>query len=252
MKKLGYIGKSFATGTVGIIASIVAACGGGGVTGVIASNTVPTENVLFAMAYQPTTSSDSTLKWKTAQGGNVYVGTGGDSGGNWSYGDWGTWLQADIDAKGWVGVQFKHLNALNSNDYMYYKVTGPQEGSVDISATDSLIISMTNEKYGSQANTPMEVNIFVKGGVYDANSYSYANTCKITQTLRNTTLASTYVIPLANMSCPSGTLSDLKAGVKAVEIQVLPGGGNAGTDGSTTDNYTLIGLGSVAFGLNRF
>ncbi|MEY2659667.1 MAG: hypothetical protein RLZZ123_839 [Pseudomonadota bacterium] len=249
-----YVAKSFGMGFLGILGTLVA-CGGGGVTSTVAQSAAPSEQILFAMGFQPTTvSGDSTVKWKSTQGGKVYVNSGGNGtggAGNWAYGGWGTWNQTDIDTKGWVGVQFNHPTALNSADYIYYKVTAPKEGSVDISATDSLIISLGNEKIGSEANTPTEVTIFVEGGTLDTNTWTYANTCKTTQSLRSTTLQSTYVIALSSLTCTSGTLAALKSGVKAVEVKVLAGGGNATGDASTTANYVLIQLGAIAFGKNN-
>jgi hypothetical protein len=250
--RMGYIGKSFTLGILGIVGTLVA-CGGGGVTSTIASTTAtPSEHVLFTMGFQPTTDAGvPELKWKTAQGGKVYVGTNtASNANNWTYGGWGTWNQTDIDVKGWVGVQFHHPSALNSNDYMYYRITGRSSGSVDVSATDSLLITMGNEKIGSQANTPTEVTVVVEGGTY--TSSNYANSCKATQTLRATTLATNYLIPLSSFTCTSGTMASLKSGVAQVVIKVLPGGGNATADASTADNYTLIQLGSVAFSKNSF
>lgn len=249
MKKLGYIGKSFTLGCVGILGTIIAACGGGGVTGVVAATATPSENVLFAMAYQPHPNSADDLKWKTAQGGDVYAG----SGGTWSYGDWGTWTQADIDAKGWVGVQFKHEAALADGSYLYYKVQAPQNASVDVSATDTLLIKMGNEKFGSQANTPMQVTVGLKGGTYDTNTYSYQYSCTAKQTLRETTLVSTYAIALSGLTCGNdGDFDNLKTDVKAVTLEVLPGDGNATTDAATADTYTLIQLDSIAFSKSYF
>ena len=243
-----YIVKSFSMGFLGILGTLVA-CGGGGVTSSGAQSAAPAEQILFAMGYQPlSVQGDDTIKWKTAQGGKVSAG----SGGSWSYGDWGVWTQTDIDTKGWVGVQYKHTAANTASSYIYYKVTGPKEGSIDVSATDSLIISMGNEKIGSEANTPTEVTVFVEGGAYDTTNYTYANSCKAKQALRSTTLSSTYVIALSSLTCDSGTLVALKTGVKAVVIKVLPGSGNATTDTSTTNNYTLIELGAIGFGKNNF
>jgi hypothetical protein len=248
----GYIGKSFAMGFLGILGTLVA-CGGGGMTSSVAQQATPAEQILFAMAYQPVTvAGDATAKWKTAQGGKVYV----DANNGWTYGGWGTWTQGDLDTKGWAAVQFNHTAALTSSAYIYYKITAPNEGSVDVSATDSLIISMGNEKIGAGdgANTPKQVTIFVEGGALDTSNWTYANTCKITQTLRDTTLLSTYVIALSspNWNCTSGTMAALKSGVKAVEVKVLPGGDNATKDTSTSNNYTLIELGAIAFGKNNF
>lgn len=251
--RMGYIGKSFTLGILGIVGTLVA-CGGGGVTSTIASTTAtPSEHVLFTMGFQPTSDSAvPELKWKTAQGGKVYVGTGNSAGGagNWTYGGWGTWNQSDIDVKGWVGVQFNHPTALNATDYMYYRITGRSSGSVDVSATDSLLITMGNEKIGSQANTPTEVTVVVEGGTVTGSNY--ANSCKATQTLRGTTLAANYVMPLSGFTCTSGTMANLKSAVAQVVIKVLPGGANATGDASTADNYTLIQLGSVAFSKNSF
>jgi hypothetical protein len=254
--RMGYIGKSFTLGILGIVGTLVA-CGGGGVTSTVASTAAPAEHVLFAMGLTalPYNSSDPDLKYSTKQGGKVYIG----SGGGWSYGGFGIFEQSTnnwgagsgaIDFYGGGGVLFKHTAALGADSYIYYKVTPRVTGSVDISGTDNLLISLGNDKIGSAANTHKEVTIFLEGGTL--SGYNYSNSCKARLTLRdgdNNTNITTYTVSLASFtSCDSGSLPAVKSALSQVVVKVLPGNGNATNDSASgASTETLILLGSIAF-----
>ena len=251
----GYIGKSFTMGFLGILGTLVA-CGGGGITGVAASS-APPDHVLFAMGLTalPYNAGDPDLKYSTKQGGKVWIG----SGGGWSYGNFGIFEQTNnnwgggsgaIDFFGGGGVLFKHAAALTADSYIYYKVTPRASAAVDVSGTDSLLISLGNDKIGSAANTHKEVTIVIEGGTPVA--YSYSNSCKARITLRsadNNTNITTYTVPLSSFStCDAGNLTSLKTAVNQVVVKILPGDGNATVDAATgSSTETLLKLGSVAF-----
>lgn len=253
-QRMGYIGKSFTMGALGILGTLVA-CGGGGVTSTIASTTAPSEHVLFAMGFSPVAydSNNPTLKWTTAQGGKVYAGESGA----WTYGNFGMWAQSvpdynngigAIDVHGAIGLNYLHSTAVTSSSFFYYNFIPRTSGAVDISATDKLIISMGNDKQGSNANTHQEITIFLEGGTLTGNDYS--NSCKTTQLLRSHANVSTYSIALSGFTCDRGTLANLKPALNQVVLKVLPGGQNATSDASTAANETLLKVSGIAFSKN--
>ncbi|WP_194944618.1 hypothetical protein [Limnohabitans sp. 2KL-3] len=256
--RMGYIGKSFSMGVLGIVGTLVA-CGGGGITSTVANVVAPSEHVLFAMGYSvlPFDANDPDLKYSTKQGGKVHIG----SGGGWSYGGFGIFQQTDnrfdigqgaIDFFGGGGVLFKHLAALTNDSYIYYKVTPRTTGSVDISATDNLLISLGNDKIGSAANTHKEVTVFLEGGT--ASGFNYSNSCKSRISLRdkdNNNNITTYAVSLASFTCDSGSLTNLKSSLNQVVVKVLPGDNNLPSDAASGDSTeTLITLGPIAFSKN--
>jgi hypothetical protein len=255
--RMGYIGKSFTMGVLGIVGTLVA-CGGGGITSTVASVATPAEHVLFAMGLNalPYNNADPDLKYSTKQGGKVYIGSGGE----WTYGGFGIFAQTNndfangsgaVDFFGGGGVLFKHSQALSSSSYIYYKVTPRSAGSVDISATDNLLISLGNDKIGSSADTHKELTVFLEGGTL--SGYSYSNSCKATLTLRSdTSNIVTYSVPLSSFSsCDAGTLAAVKTNLNQVVVKVLPGGGNGASDAATgASTETLIKLGAISFSKN--
>ena len=244
MKKMGYIGKSFAFGAVGILGSIIAACGGGGVTDVVAQSATPAEYITFAMGYAPTADQSTDLKWQTLQGGEVYMGSAG-----YAYGGYGIFDQAAIDYHQSVGIQFHHDAALATTDYIYTKVQAPANGSVDASATTKMLIQMGNDKIGTQANTATTFTVSIEGGAYDATTYSYANSCKTNVALNTTTnlnMLKIYQLTLADMQCDSGTVDGAKADLQAVTVKVLASE-NAASAATNADNYVLPKVATIAF-----
>jgi hypothetical protein len=244
MKKIGYIGKSFAMGSVGILASVIAACGGGGVTDVVASSATPSAFVAFAMGYEPHPSTQGDLKWQTLQGGDVYMGSAG-----YAYGNFGIWDAAAISYHQSVGIQFFHSAPLATTDYIYTKIQAPEDGSVDASATSTMLIQMGNDKIGGEANTATVFTVSIEGGDYDTTTYSYANSCKTNVTLDQTpnpNMLHTYSLLLASLTCDSGTVDAAKSDLRAVTVKVLASE-NATSAATTTANYVLPKVATVVF-----
>lgn len=254
--RMGYIGKSFTMGLLGIVGTLVA-CGGGGVTSSIASVSAPSDSVVFAMGFTRRTTQEPDLEYLTAQGGKVYIGTKAE--GNWTFGGYGIFENArtactwdgcgGIDQFGGIGINFKHDQSLNSEDYIYYRVTARSGGvTVDISATDNMLLSIGNDKNGT--NTHKELTVVLEGGTQ--TGYNWSNSCKTTLQLGPYQSISTYKIPLATgWTCDRGSMSTLKSAVSQAVIKVLPGGNNATNDaarGAATE--TFIKLGAVAFSKN--
>jgi hypothetical protein len=254
--KLGYIGKSFALGAVGVVGTIIAACGGGGVTATAQSSSgTVSPYVSFATSYtwSPGSGDD---KWQTLEGGTASMG----SGGNFTYGGYAIDTDDKIKYHQSVGLQFNHPTALSASDYIYLQVKAPANGSVAITQSQNLVIQMGNGvDLSAQANTARVFSVFVEGGAYNSGNYTYANSCSFDQTLPDSSFVSTatgnpvglatYKISLASLTCSSGTLTDLKAGVKAITVKVLGNKDSAGRQASTTNNFLLPKVGFISFSL---
>jgi hypothetical protein len=242
-QRMGYIGKSFTMGALGILGTLVA-CGGGGVTSTVAQS-VASPYVLMASSYTPHASPSGDLKWSTAQGGDVYMG----SGGNFVYGDYGIFTQTDIDYHQSVGIQFKHTAALGSTDYIYTKIQTPQNISLDVSQSGNLMIQMGNGvDRAVQTNSPTIFTVELDGGAYNSTTYSYANSCTANVTLNTTATANNlrvYTVPLSSFGLCTGTLAALKSDLKAVVVKVLAS--NDAQASSTANNFVLPKVGLVAF-----
>ena len=242
-QRMGYIGKSFSIGALGIIGTLIA-CGGSGVTSTIAQS-VASPYVLVASSYTPHASASGDLKWSTAQGGDVYMG----SGGNFVYGDYGIFNQTDIDYHQSVGIQFKHTAALASTDYIYTKIQTPQNAGLDVSQSGNLMIQMGNGvDLAVQTNSPTVFTLEIAGGAYNSTSYTYANSCTVNVPLNTTATANNlrvYTVALSSFGSCTGTLAALKSDLKAVVVKVL--GANDTRATSTTNNFVLPKVGFVAF-----
>jgi hypothetical protein len=238
--RLGYIGKSFAFGALGIIATLVA-CGGGGVTNVVAQATA-SPYVLVASSYTPHAAAANDLKWSTAEGGDVFMG----SSSGYPYAGYGIFAQNDIDYHQSVGIQFNHPTALAAGDYIYTKIQTPQNAGLNVSQSGKLMIQMGNEV--SQANTATVFTVEIAGGAYNSGTYAYANSCTANVTLGASNTANklrVYSVPLSSFGSCTGTLAALKADLKAVIVKVLPA--NDANAASTTNNLVLPKVGFVAF-----
>jgi hypothetical protein len=242
-QRMGYIGKSFTMGALGIIGTLVA-CGGSGITSTVAQSAA-SPYVLMASNYVPHSAPSGDLKWSTAQGGDVYMG----SGGNFAYGGYGIFTQTDIDYHQSVGIQFNHTAALASTDYVYMKIQTPQNVGLDVSQSGNLIIQMGNGvDLSVQTNSQTVFTLEISGGAYNSGSYTYANTCSANVTLNTTSTANNlrvYTVPLSSFGACTGTLAALKSDLKAVAVKVLAS--NDTRASSTTNNYVLPKVGLVAF-----
>jgi hypothetical protein len=243
--RMGYIGKSFSLGILGIVGTLVA-CGGGGITSTVAQ-AVASPYVLLASTYTPHASASGDLKWSTAEGGDVFMG----SGGNYAYGGYGIFGQNDIDYHQSIGIQFNHTAALAPTDFIYTKIQTPLNQGMDISQSAKLKIQMGNGvDIGANSNTATVFTVEISGGAYNAQSYSYANTCSMNVTLNTTGTANNlrvYSLPLTSFGSCTGTLAALKADLKAVTVKVLAV--NDTNAASTANNLVLPKVGLVAFSL---
>lgn len=245
--RMGYIGKSFTMGVLGIIGTLVA-CGGGGVTSSVASEpTPPSPYILFASSFLGKAGATGNPWVVSGEGGDVYSF---ESSG-FTY-NWGLQNDAARIERQAVGNQYAHSAAITSADYFGFSFKAPANGTVNASESGTLVISMGNGAAATNANSHNTFVIDVQGGRQDPNTYAWTNQCSVDQVLDNTTNNAyglkTYRIALSGLTCSAGTLAALKADIKQVSVKVV-GGKEPTKDSSTTNNSTLMQVSYIGFAL---
>lgn len=254
MKKMGYIGKSFALGSLGILGSIIAACGGGGVTDVVAADAKPSPYVLFASQYEMTGGTSEPFA-RSLEGGNVFSFFDGGFFYTWGLGENADYLKQ----RQAYGVQGTQNAKVDSSNYFGLAVSAPENMAINISESGTLIVQMGNgASTDAFANSHMVFTIALSGGNQDGTTYAWDYSCEYDQQLdadsrpgSSQTAATnpyglrTYKIPLANFTCNSGSLSDVQANLKEVAIKVI--GGKDSVASNETSNNTLLQIGTIAF-----
>lgn len=244
--RMGYIGKSFTLGALGIVGTLVA-CGGGGVTSSVASVTTPSPYILFATSFLGKAGAAADPWMVSGEGGDVYTFSGGGFSRNWG-------LDSDalrIERQA-VGQQFAHAAAITSSGYFGYSFKAPANGTVNASQSGTLVISMGNGAAATNANSHNVFAIDIQGGTQDSTTYAWTNQCSVDQVLDNTTNNTyglkTYRIALSSLTCSSGTLLALKSDIKQVSVKVV-GGKEPTKDSSTSNNSTLMQVSYIGFAL---
>lgn len=254
----GYIGKSFTLGFVGIVGTLVA-CGGGGITSTVAQSSAPASPyILFASQYQLIAGATSEPYAKTQEMGNIY----GFSGGGFTY-QWGLGTDANImKERQAYGVQFGHSAAITNTSYFGLAVSAPENGSVNATNSNYLVIQMGNgSSTDAFPNTHMKFTVAISGGGSQAVDYSWPAVCEYDKTLDATSRIGTgkdasanpfglrtYRIALSDFTCSSGNLSNLKADVREIAVKIV--GGKDSTASATANNSALLQIGYLAFSKN--
>ena len=118
-----------------------------------------------------------------------------------------------IKARQSMGKQWYHELALSDNDTIYITAKGPENGGLNVSKSDQIVVQMGNFKSinydyspSDQTNTHNIFTLSVRGGVQDSSDYSWSNDCRIDVTLDATshTGLNTYYLPFDNMTCILG------------------------------------------------
>jgi len=262
-QRMGYIGKSFTMGALGILGTLVA-CGGGGVTNTVAAS-VASPYVLFASGYKELSTASNDLKAQTFQGGYVYAGSGGgfiylDSAqGGYSN---GTWTNNDMMARQAFGISWKQNTATPTDaSFAYQAIKAPKNLTVDASQSTKLVIQMGNGTTNQwDSNAKKVFRIQLDGGTQNTSDWSYPQSCKYDKTLDPAAISDsglpgsnnyglrTYEIDLSSFTCTQGDLTTLKKDIKQVTVKLV-GGIDAATD-STSGAYTMMQTGLIAFSTN--
>lgn len=253
--KLGYIGKSFAFGALGVLGTIIAACGGGGTTASATSTASP--YVLFSSMYGLISGATSEPYAITAEGGNVYSFFNGNFGYQWGLGENANYIK-QRQAYGVQGGTSSAASTSSSNFGLAIRSPANSTSGIDISQSSSMVIQMGNgTATDAYANSPMVFTVLLNAGTQNSD-YSWPTTCSYDQTLTTGSRPGTgqagwgtpyglqsYTIPLSSFTCSSGTLSAAQSGLKEVVVKIV--GGKDATASAIASNSALLQVGHIAF-----
>jgi hypothetical protein len=243
--RMGYIGKSFSLGILGIVGTLVA-CGGGGITSTVA-NTPVSPYILFGSSFLGKAGASGEPWMVSGEGGDVFTFAGG--GFTRNYGLDSDALRTERQA---VGQQFEHTIAITDAAYFGYSFKAPANGTVNASQSGTLVISMGNGAAGGNVNSHNTFVIDIQGGTQDATTYAWTNQCSVDQVLDNSTNNAyglkTYRIAMSSLTCSTGTLAALKADIKQVSVKVV-GGKEPSKDSTTSSNSTMMQVSYIGFTL---
>ena len=236
-----------ATGTSDTYVTVLDTDNGGG------EEEEPSSQVLFASQYELKDGATGEPWANSNEGGDVYGFSGGDFKWAWS---------PDANAmseKQSYGLQFYHEVSITDSSFFGLTVKAPGNGYVDITASDTLVIQMGQEKtLADFPNAHAVFTIDLNGGEQNPNDFSWSDSCSYDQELVEGSQPGgeelwdtpfgllTYRIPLADFDCGEGELDDLKVDLEEVAIKVV-GGKDEGASASSTDNHTFLHFGYIAF-----
>jgi hypothetical protein len=235
--RMGYIGKSFSLGILGIVGTLVA-CGGGGITSTVA-NTPPSPFVLFASNYIVENGNSPIAK--SLEGGNVDEFYGGNFNKGWDG------LKGFIPQKQAIAIQQNtSVAATDANSYAGIVIKAPNNSSLNISSSTYLTIQLGNSSptggLYAVANSHEKFEIELKKDTLACKTSQQmaARTPEGKESLR------TYKIDLSTFQCSGGTMDELKLSIK--EVVVLTKGGLDTTASAVANTVTEINVGLIAFG----
>ena len=223
------------------------------------------DHIIFASQYELKDGATGEPYTNSLEYGDVY----GFSGGSFVWA--GSPTADQMRERQAYGLQFYHTEAIDENSYFGLTVKAPNNGALDISETDTLVIQMGNGVSEDAAAFPNSHTIFtidLNGGEQDTSDFSWTYSCSYDQELLegsqpgdkfdppeawdNGWGIQTYRIPLADFDCGDGDLESLQLDLEEVAIKVV--GGKDATASSTTTNgngdpgnHTLLHFGYIAF-----
>jgi len=236
--RMGYIGKSFSLGILGIVGTLVA-CGGGGITSTVA-NTPPSPFVLFASNYVLEANSNSPIA-KSLEGGNVDEFYGGNFNKGWDG------LKGFIPQKQSIAIQQNtSVAATDSSSYAGIVVKAPNNSSLNISSSTYLTIQL-----GNSSPTQGQYPVSNSHEIFEIELKKDSISCRTSQQMAPRTpdgkeSLRTYKINLSTFQCAGGTMDELKLSIK--EVVVLTKGGLDANASSVANTVTEINVGLIAFG----
>lgn len=268
-QRMGYIGKSFTMGALGILGTLVA-CGGGGVTNTVAAS-VASPYVLFASEFVMKSDGANDTWAKSQEGGDVTSFAGDGLSWAWDLGrsdsniggnpDWLKQQQA-------YGIVFaKAANADPTLGYAGLSIKAPENGSVDVSLSGSMVIQTGNgNSVGADSAAFMGYTIELAAGTQGgAPNFAWPKKCTYQLALTpgsrpqgpNGTGAinltnphglQTYRIALntTNFTCTGGTLSEVKADLKNISVLVAAANNN-GVMSDSAAREVFIKIGQISF-----
>ena len=267
--RMGYIGKSFTTGVLGIVGTLVA-CGGGGVTSTVAQSVARSPYLVFASEFVMKSPGANDTWAKSQEGGDVTSFAGNGLAWRWDLGrsdvggnpDWLKQQQA-------YGVLFgKGAGVDASSGYAGLSIKAPENGSVNVTESGTMVIQTGNgTPAGADAAAFMGYTIELAAGTQGGASEGYAWPKKCTYQLALTPGSrpngptdagaipktnpyglQTYRIALntTNFTCTGGTLADVKSDLRNISVLVAAAN-NSGAVGTSGDKEVFMKIGQISF-----
>ena len=267
--RMGYIGKSFSLGILGIVGTLVA-CGGGGITSTIAQQVVANSPyLLYASEFVMKTDGENDTWAESQEGGDVTSFAGQGLSWRWDLGRSDVGGNPDfLKQQQAYGVLFgKNANVAAANGYAGLSVKAPENGTVNVTESGNLVIQTGNgNPSGNDENAFMNYTIELAAG-NQGGAPDYAWPVKCTHVLALTPGSrpngpegtgaiakthpfglQTYKIALneTNFTCTGGTLANVKADLRNISF-IVTGSNNATAVNSLDDKEVFIKIGHISF-----
>jgi hypothetical protein len=217
--------------------------------GAVGSNK-PSPYVLFASQYEskPQASGDPMIRSKEAGDVTKFV-----EGTRFSHTGYGVDNETDGFNKFQAyGQQFNHNQAVDSNDSFGWRINGPGNGSVNLTATDQIVLQVGNAQQSEGSFAALNSHMVF---TIELNNNS-GNTCSYDLQIENSTRPGpagksqtglrSYYIELSQFDGSNCDLNELKKEVHQVVIKVI-GGKSNGASSSTSGNETFPIFGFIGF-----
>lgn len=268
---MGYIGKSFSMGVLGILGTLVA-CGGGGITSTVAQQQASVSPyLLYASGYAMKSVGANDSFASSHEGGDVTTFAGNNISWAWDLGrsdvggnpDWLKQQQA-------YGVLFSKAAADTApTGYAGLSIKAPENGAVNVSESGTLVLQTGNgNDAGTDANAFMTYTVEMMAGVQGGASEGYAYPKKCTYNLAltpgsrprgpNGTDAialtnpfglQTYRIALSssNFTCTGGTLAEVKADLRNINVVALGANNANAVAAGAANKEVFMKIGQISF-----
>jgi len=266
-QRMGYIGKSFTMGALGILGTLVA-CGGGGITSTVAQ-AVASPYVLFASEFVMKTDGANDTWAKSQEGGDVTTFAGDGLSWAWDLGRSGVGGNPDwLKQQQAYGVLFgKAANADPTRGYAGLSIKAPENGSVNVSQSGTMVIQTGNgNPVGPDSTAFMAYTIELAAGTQGgAPDFAWPKKCTYQLALTpgsrplgptgNTAIdktnpfgLQTYRIALnsTNFTCTGGTLAEVKTDLKNISVLVAAANNN-GVMSDTAAREVFMKIGQISF-----
>ena len=198
--------------------------------------------LLFASQYELITGDPDAV---SDEGGYVYRFSGGDFFYTWGLGEDPNFM---IQRQAY-GLQFNHTGAIDGNSFFGLAFKAPNNSSLDVSGTDTLVIQTGNGAAADAfANSHMVFTVELNGG---DSSCSYDLTLADGSTPNSGEAWTTpfgiisYYLDLELFTCASGDMDALTSDLEEVVVKVV--GGKDATASATENNQVLLQVGYIAF-----
>ena len=142
-------------------------------------------------------------------------------------------------------AEYENIVPVGSSDSFSVNIQAPGNGSLNISNSNMLIAQIGNAALDKDE---------ISHDILTIELSNNANVCSIDQNVADARIGKdgshvfglrTYYIPLTNLNCSSGNLTNLQADLQQVSVKVI--GGKSAVASSTTGTNAAIGVGNISF-----